>query len=135
MKRIVVLVVVIAAVFGVYKLVLRSGQDAFEEVSVGRVEAILHGLSTGKSMDEQDAIGYWAAGRPIVINEDLYDTFLDFFREKGITYPIKRWEILSSVVVDDGTLRGKSTEVACKIDGRVVTMSVALGNMPVGWAD
>ncbi len=134
MKKIIILVVVVAAAYAGVQVFKMKDKETFTNHSKLRVEKMLYGIQSGKTALEQESIGCWYNGRPsTTVTEPMADSFDDFKREKGI-YSVSSYEVLSATLFGGESQVERFVEVRFKADGKELGVIVMHGKT-MKWMD
>ena len=133
-KLIIVGVIIVAIIFGV-QYFKKTDQRAFHTFSVERVQNLFDNLESGRTADQQDAIGYWRVGHPEATDEGKLTRFENFMNKKGLnSIKIKSYEYVSSELIDGDDVVNRYVLLRCKVEGRDLSMIIR-HKMPIEWAD
>jgi hypothetical protein len=134
MKRLVVIGGIAAlVVFGV-QYFKKTDRKAFQEHSKERVQKLFDNLKSGRTADQQDAVGYWRVGHPEGTTEAKLQDFERFLKEKNIPMKIKSYEFVSSELVEGEDVVNRYVLLNCKVDDRSLSMMIR-HKTPIRWAD
>ena len=118
MKKIIILIVIVAAAYGGITLFKIKDKEAFTNASRERVEKMLAGIQSKQSALENDAIGYWYDGNPDTSFDEAIVNGFDAFKTKKGIYAVRNYEVLSATLVNGDDQVGRWVEVRFKANGK-----------------
>ena len=125
MKKVVILVIIIAAIILGVQYFKKMDKDTFTKHSETRVEQMLYGVKSRKTADLQESIGYWYSGNPkIPVSEQMANSFEDWRKKKGI-FKVDKYEVLSATLINGDDQVNRYVEVRCRVNGKELGIKVA----------
>ena len=125
--------VILAIILGI-QYFKKTDQRAFHDLSKGRVQNLFDNLKSGRTADEQDAMGYWRVGHPETATEANLRSFERFMEAKSLPTQIKTYEFISSELVAGDDVVNRHVRLECKVDGQRLSM-VIHHKLPIEWAN
>lgn len=110
-----------------------TDQKAFHDFSKDRVEKLFDNLKSGRTADEQDAMGYWRVGHPEPASSEKFTAFEKFMEKKNLPMRVQSYEYLSSELVDGDDVVNRYVRLTCRVDGRELAMIIR-HKLPIEWA-
>jgi len=134
LKKLMVLVVVVAGIFLAVRFFKTTDVKAFDEMSRLRVQTIFDNLRGGPDADQQKAIGFWRKGGNEPATAGSLNSFEKWLAKKNLKMPIGSYEYVSSRVENGDDVVNRYAVVSFRVDGRTLIVHVRQGS-PVEWAD
>lgn len=126
-------ILVALIVYGV-KYFKQTDQHAFHELSKERAQKMFDNLKSGRSADQQDAIGYWRVGHPEGTDQVNLQAFKHFLETKGLSMDVQKYEYVSSELFSGDDTANRFVRLECKADGHKLSMDIRFKE-PIEWAD
>jgi FtsZ-interacting cell division protein ZipA len=133
LKKLLIIAGLIAViVFGV-QYFKKTDQRAFHVNSKDRVQKLFDNMKSGRTADQQDAMGYWRVGHPETASSEKITAFERFLEKKDLPMQISSYEYVSSELVNGNDVVNRYVLLTCEVDGRELSMIIR-HKMPIEWA-